>query len=121
MKKALLTASIATLVLSLGGVASASPTDQLNASTTSAATVNVTFIPAEGEHTPIHLMDQNYTFKGLGAKIEMSGSNWLIWEGSNVVKLNGNVAVVIGYGHAEIHAYKSNGDLLGKYIIDVKR
>lgn len=51
----------------------------------------------------------------------MEGSNWMILYGSDVVELHGNKAKMIGYGTAQVAAYKSNGDKLGVYTFDVRR
>ncbi|MDT3425275.1 hypothetical protein J2Z22_000791 [Paenibacillus forsythiae] len=122
MKKVLLAVSISALMLSMAGAVSAAPVTPTSSETTSDfssenARMNITFVPA-GFHT----MDQNVTLVGLGQKYPMtSGTNWLIWSGSTVVKLSGNLIISIGYGHAQVGAYKGDGTLLGWYYVDVVR
>jgi hypothetical protein len=119
MKKAILALSISALALSLGGVASASPVSS-TASDVKPAKVTVTFSPANGEKPPIVLQDTEVRL-GMGSEYYMEGSNWMILYGSNVIKLTGNKATVIGYGTAQVEAYKSNGAKLGVYTFIVKR
>ncbi|MFD1909810.1 hypothetical protein ACFTAO_02260 [Paenibacillus rhizoplanae] len=79
--------------------------------------MEITFVPAG-----IHTMDQNVQLIGLGQKYAMqSGSNWLIWSGSTIVKLDGNKIISIGYGSAQVGAYKGDGTLLGWYFVEVVR
>lgn len=123
MKKAFLALSVSALVLSMGGIAAASPvaeTSVVDASITAAAdaTITVTWVPASG----IQERNQNVRLKGLGSDYVMqSGSNWLLWEGSDVIKLSGATATSIGYGKATVYAYKGNGNLLGAYFFEVIR
>ncbi|AOK90099.1 MULTISPECIES: hypothetical protein [Paenibacillus] len=119
MKRAILALSISALALSLGGVASASPVSS-TISVGAPATVKVTFVPANGEKAPIKLQDTEVPL-GMGSDFYMEGSNWMLLYGSNVIKLTGNKATVIGYGTAQVAAYKSNGDKLGVYTFIVKR
>lgn len=119
MKKAILVLSISALALSLGGVASASPVSS-TASAVTPAKVTVTFSPANGEKPPITKQDEEVPL-GIGSVYKMSGSNWMILYGSDVVELHGNKAKMIGYGTAQVAAYKSNGDKLGVYTFIVKR
>ena len=51
----------------------------------------------------------------------MQGSNWKLLYGSNVISLSGNKVTVIGYGTAQVQAFKSNGATLGVYTFEVKR
>lgn len=79
--------------------------------------VTVTFVPADGS---ISTLDQNIqTF--VGSKITMNGDYWAISKGQNVVRLEGNVAIMINTGKAVVQAYKSNGSLLGVYYFEVIR
>ncbi|MEK5261899.1 MULTISPECIES: hypothetical protein [Paenibacillus] len=120
MKKAILALSISALALSLGGVASASPVSS-TASAVTPAKVTVTFSPANGEKAPITKQDTPPLRLGIGSSYAMEGSNWMILYGSDVVELHGNKAKMIGYGTAQVAAYKSNGDKLGVYTFDVRR
>ncbi|MEK5550903.1 hypothetical protein [Paenibacillus sp. FSL L8-0689] len=120
MKKAILALSISALVLSLGGVASASPVSS-TISVGAPAKVTVTFSPANGEKPPITKQDTPPLKLGIGSSYAMEGSNWMILYGSDVVELHGNKAKMIGYGTAQVAAYKSNGDKLGVYTFDVRR
>ncbi|ALP37307.1 hypothetical protein ASL14_15005 [Paenibacillus sp. IHB B 3084] len=124
MKKAILALSISALALSLGGVASASSVESINqiqssAVKVSSATVTVTFEPANGEKLPIK--PQKDVPLGMGSEYYMDGSNWMILYGSNVVSLSGNKVTIIGYGTAQVKAFKSNGAELGVYTFIVKR
>lgn len=58
---------------------------------------------------------------GIGSTYYMEGSNWLLLYGSNVVHLSGNKATMIGYGTAQVQAFKSNGAVLGVYAFVVQR
>ncbi|KSU86085.1 MULTISPECIES: hypothetical protein [Priestia] len=58
---------------------------------------------------------------GIGSSYLMDSANWMILYGSNVVKLSGNKAVMIGYGTAQVQAFKSNGSVLGVYTFVVNR
>ncbi|WP_226000480.1 hypothetical protein [Paenibacillus sp. BJ-4] len=51
----------------------------------------------------------------------MEGSNWMILYGSDVVELHDYKAKMIGYGTAQVEAFKSNGDKLGVYTFKVRR
>ncbi|MGW8958214.1 hypothetical protein [Paenibacillus sp. NPDC055715] len=118
MKKAILALSISALALSLGGVASASPVSSTESAVTP-ATVTVTFEPANGEKLPIK--PQKDVKLGMGSEYYMDGSNWMLLYGSNVVSLSGNKVTIIGYGTAQVKAFKSNGAELGVYTFIVKR
>ncbi|KJD44794.1 hypothetical protein ACIFQM_14525 [Paenibacillus sp. NRS-1782] len=120
MKKAILALSISALALSLGGVAAASPVSS-TASDVKPATVTVTFELATGEKAPITKQDSPVLRLGIGSTYKMEGSNWMILYGSDVVELHGNKAKMIGYGTAQVAAYKSNGDKLGVYTFKVER
>ncbi|MBP1308099.1 hypothetical protein JOD82_001114 [Paenibacillus sp. 1182] len=119
MKRAILALSISALALSLGGVASASPVSS-TASAVTPAKVTVTFSPANGEKPPITKQDTTLKL-GIGSSYAMEGSNWMILYGSDVVELHGNKAKMIGYGSAQVEAFKSNGDKLGVYTFKVER
>lgn len=80
-------------------------------------TATVTFEPAPGT---ISTRDQTVPL-GIGSQYYMQGDNWMILYGSNVVSLSGNKATMIGYGTAQVQAYKSNGAPLGVYTFVVKR
>ncbi|MFC6653375.1 hypothetical protein [Paenibacillus rhizoplanae] len=122
MKKVFLAVSISALMLSMGGAVSAAPVTPTSTEVSSNfssenARMEITFVPAG-----IHTMDQNVQLIGLGQKYAMqSGSNWLIWSGSTIVKLDGNKIISIGYGSAQVGAYKGDGTLLGWYFVEVVR
>lgn len=82
-------------------------------------TATVTFEPAV-EKGLIRPMDVTLPL-GIGSNYYMEGSNWLLLYGSNVVSLSGNKATMIGYGTAQVQAFKSNGAVLGVYTFVVKR
>ncbi|KWX69495.1 hypothetical protein AMQ84_31445 [Paenibacillus riograndensis] len=57
----------------------------------------------------------------VGSEIIMTGSDFNILYGSNVVSLSGSKATMIGEGTAQVAAYKSNGQLNGVYTFVVTR
>jgi len=83
-------------------------------------TATVTFKPAVEKGSIISPMDQTVPL-GIGSTYLMEGSNWMILYGSNVVSLSGNKVTIIGYGTAQVQAFKSNGAPLGVYTFVVKR
>lgn len=83
-------------------------------------TATVTFEPALGEGSIIRPMDVTLPL-AIGSAYFMDGSNWLLLYGSNVVSLSGNKATMIGYGTAQVQAFKSNGAVLGVYTFVVQR
>lgn len=88
-------------------------------------TATVTFKPAVGEGSIITPRDQEVPL-GMGSTYYMQGSNWMLLYGSNVISLSGNSlsgnkVTVIGYGTAQVQAFKSNGAPLGVYTFVVKR
>ncbi len=135
MKKVLLAVSASAIALSLSGVTTIALPSKASAYTKEAveenATIKITYVPASTSGLPpaaqsslggVSAQAQNVTLKGIGSKYVMTnGSNWLIWEGSDVVKLSGATITTIGYGNATVYAYKGNGQLLGAYYISVIR
>ncbi|WP_322925241.1 hypothetical protein [Paenibacillus campi] len=135
MKKVLLAVSASALALSLAGVTVIASPSKASAYTAEAAaenaTIKITYVLAAVTGLPpaaqsslggISAQAQNITLKGIGSKYVMTnGSNWLIWSGSDVVKLSGATITTIGYGDATVYAYKGNGQLLGAYYISVIR
>lgn len=112
------------MCLSLSAVASAASINLESAAET--GSVTVIFTPADS--TSVRLVKgpsyatQDQTLPlGLGSTYYMSGENWLILYGTNVVSLSGNKATMIGYGTAQVQAFKSNGAVLGVYTFIVKR
>jgi len=83
-------------------------------------TATVTFKPAVGEGSIITPRDQEVPL-GMGSTYYMQGSNWMLLYGSNVISFSGNKVTVIGYGTAQVQAFKSNGAPLGVYTFVVKR
>lgn len=122
MKKKILALSLSAAILSLGAIASAAPVEEQVSTTTisTTGTVTVTFTPAKGE-SPIYSTQDQTVPLGIGSTYYMSGANWMILYGSNVVSLSGNKATMIGYGTAQVQAFKANGAALGVYTFVVQR
>lgn len=126
MKKGMIACTAAVLALTMSGAAGVSAaaaessSTAFEASALQDAAVTVTFTPdIHAGSGGMHTMDQSQTFRGLGARVSMSCSSWRILQGSNVVSLSGSYAVMIGYGVAQVQAYKANGQPLGVYTFTV--
>jgi len=124
MKKVIVVLTAAALAWSVSGAAEVSaasfqPT-AVEASALQDATVTVTFTPdIHAGSGGMYTQDLSQTFRGLGGRFGMNGSSWRILQGSNVVRLSGNDAIMIGYGTAQVQAYKANGQPLGVYTFTV--
>ncbi|MBM7566148.1 hypothetical protein [Paenibacillus sacheonensis] len=117
MKKAIIVLGTAAMLLTMGGVASASPsTPPAVVQDTPELHYTVTFTPANPGQ--IQAYDQTVPLS-TGSSYFMSGSSWVILSGSNVVSLSGNKATMIAVGTAQVKAFKANGDVLGIYTFVV--
>ncbi|WP_458120682.1 hypothetical protein [Paenibacillus sp. Z6-24] len=124
MKKGIIACTAAVLALSISGAAEVSaaslqPT-AVEASALQDATVTVTFTPdIHAGSGGMNTQDLSQTFHGLGGRFGMNGSSWRILQGSDVVRLSGSDVIMIGYGTAQVQAYKANGRPLGVYTFIV--